>query len=376
MYEPDIQETRPGRYCDGLTPRYLACRLLLRGTVLAVILPGQPALVFDISNLVATAAYQRSRPLALRPLTSEKARILVEDKPLAEAIAALLAAAKADTEAVPHRGRKLELAGGIFAAFVILAWMFDAFLPQQLATMIPLKWRQFVGASKEQNFANLGKKCNSPSAAAAVVKILGTLSHGDAQMPAVEVHIYDLPFVNAFALPGGLIIMSQKLINEAARPEEVAGVLAHEIGHVIHADPEVHMIRDLTTQIFFDAFGSSRSGGTATMIEEFRQSRSAEESADAYARQLMLGAAIDPTGLRDMFNRLLKREGSIKGAMGSIFSTHPGTETRIEKIGPLPAGVKPRQVLSDADWLALRKACTKLRRPPPKASLRRRLLHR
>ena len=357
------QESKLGRYCDGLNPRYLPCNLTLRGHVVDVILPDQPLISFDLRNLTLAARYQSSRSLALRPQSGAKQRILVEDPKFAQAIVALLPDAKLNTASAGPRVGKLEMAVAVIAVCVGLAWVLDALLPQQLATMIPVKWRQFVGNAKELEFANIGKKCISPSAAAAMVNMLSALSHGDAQMPAVEVHIYDLPFVNAFALPGGLIIMSQKLIAEAARPEEVAGVLAHEIGHVIHADPEAHMIRDLTTQIFFDAFGSSSSGGTATMMEQFRQSRAAEESADAYARQLMLGAEIDPTGLRDMFSRLLKREGNSKSGlpvldgMGSIFSTHPGTETRIEKIGPLPDYIKPKQVLSNAEWQALGKAC-------------------
>ena len=95
---------------------------MLRGTILAVILPGQPALVYDLGGLVATVPYRRSRPLALRSLTSEKVRILVEDQPLAEAIAALLVATQTTAPAVPQQRRKLKLAGGIFAGLVLLVW--------------------------------------------------------------------------------------------------------------------------------------------------------------------------------------------------------------------------------------------------------------
>jgi predicted Zn-dependent protease len=95
------------------------------------------------------------------------------------------------------------------------------------------------------------------------------------------------------------------------------------------------------------------------VFEELRQSRSAEEAADAYARQVMVAAKIDPLGLKNFFGRMLKREpkpGTL-GQLGEMLSTHPGTEQRMEKIAPLPDGTLPRPVISDADWQALKKYC-------------------
>ena len=98
-------------------------------------------------------------------------------------------------------------------------------------------------------------------------------------------------------------------------------------------------------------------------MEQIRQSREAEEAADDDARQTMVAAGVDPIGLKDFFNRMLKHDrGGQSGIsaldqLGSMFSTHPVTETRIAKIAPLPDGEKPKQVLDDADWQALRKAC-------------------
>ncbi|MEO9168161.1 MAG: M48 family metalloprotease, partial [Aestuariivirga sp.] len=103
--------------------------------------------------------------------------------------------------------------------------------------------------------------------------------------------------------------------------------------------------------------------GTIAKMEQFRQSRSAEEAADAYARQIMVAAGVDPIGLKDFFSHMLTHEranlsdNSALTQFGSMFSTHPGTETRIAKITPLPDGEKPKQVLSQDDWQALRKSC-------------------
>lgn len=357
------QNSISGHYCDGLSARYVAVQLRLDGHMLHVVLPDQQPLLFSLSNLSLVAPYRRGKALALKANTaSDKMRIVVEDQKLAEAIAGLKPDFQLVSTRPERRGNRLKIAVALILIFASFAWLAQTALPQYLVLVVPNTWRQAAGASQEEDFAAFGKRCHGSAADAAMVAMLKVLAAGDADMPAVEVHIYDLSFVNAFALAGGRIIMSQKLIDEATRPDEVAGVLAHEIGHVVHADPETQLIRNFGLQVFFDALGSSKTAGTAGMMEQFRQSREAEENADAYARKLMAAAHVDPTGLKDMFSRLLKRENTNKVAVldawGSMFATHPGTESRITKIVPLPNGVQPKQVLNDADWQALRKGCS------------------
>ena len=62
-------------------------------------------------------------------------------------------------------------------------------------------------------------------------------------MPPLRVRVYDIPIKNAFALPGGHIVITRGLLREATDPEEVAGLLAHEVGHVARHHPEAQMIR-------------------------------------------------------------------------------------------------------------------------------------
>ena len=360
--EPDLNG-KPCQYCDGLSQQYQNAKALLHGEELELSLAHGAELSFALSQLSLATPYRHGKALSLRPLLADKVRILIEDSAQVEAIVSLRPDFKLVKKHSYSTGTKLNFILGLFGVVVAVAWSFESVLPHALATVAPLKWRVQGGVSEEMDFASLGHLCKNTSADDAMTKLLGVLATGDAEMPNVSVHIYDLNFVNAFALPGGRIIVSHKLIEQADRPEEVAGVLAHEIGHVVHADPETQMIRHFTLNLIYDAFGSSRSSGTIGMMEQFRQSRAAEEAADAYARQTMVAAGVDPIGLRDFFSRMLKRErGAQSGTgalaeLGSMFSTHPGTETRIAKIAPLPAGEKPKQVLDEADWQALRKSC-------------------
>jgi predicted Zn-dependent protease len=166
-------------------------------------------------------------------------------------------------------------------------------------------------------------------------------------------------------MPGDRIVITRELISRASRPEEVAGVLAHEIGHAANRHPEAQMVRIMGIQILINLITGGNSDAVTSMAgfaALLRYSRGAESEADAYANRIMIDAAIDPLGLRNFFRGLLKEEQSKGSAgpfevMGSLLSTHPDTEERMNRIQPLPDGIMPRPVLSDAQWQALRQIC-------------------
>jgi beta-barrel assembly-enhancing protease len=94
-----------------------------------------------------------------------------------------------------------------------------------------------------------------------------------------------------------------------------------------------------------------------------RSSRAAEAEADQFANEALIKAKIDPQGLRTFFEKIMKIEkehstdSAVLGEIGSIFSTHPGTEERIKEIKLLPVGVAAKPVLTDQEWQALKKIC-------------------
>lgn len=183
-------------------------------------------------------------------------------------------------------------------------------------------------------------------------------------LPKFTISVFDMPMINAFSLPGGRIVVTRKLIEAATAPDQVAGVIAHEIGHVAHRDPEAQLIRATSLQVLLALFtggaGDSTLASLAGTLAILRYSRSAERQADDYAITLMRAAAIDPMGLRRFFEQMKATEGKDPtGSLGkftSILATHPMTDERISGIEPLPPGVA-REVLPAADWTALRATC-------------------
>ena len=256
--------------------------------------------------------------------------------------------------------------GGLLAVFGI-GYFAMTFLPDKVAHILPDSWRNRVGKQMEEAMVSGAKVCHSPAGDAALSAMIGRMAEGTPDLPAIGVRVYDISILNAFAVSGGNIILTRELIAKADGPDEIAGVLAHEIGHVAHLHPEAQLVRLTGMQVLASVFTGSNGGDMTTnmafMATALRFTREAEAEADAYARETMVKAAIDPVGLKLFFKKILKIEGENKDSnaaisgLGNIFSTHPGTEDRMSKITPLPDGTVTRPSLDAAQWAALKDIC-------------------
>ncbi|HHH31089.1 MAG TPA: M48 family metallopeptidase [Polyangiaceae bacterium] len=169
--------------------------------------------------------------------------------------------------------------------------------------------------------------------------------------------------VNAFALPGGRIVVFTGLIEAADRPAQVAGVLAHEISHVTLR----HGVRNVAHRagmliavsiLLGDTSGwAELAGEMAVLAESGSYSRAQEAAADEEGVRMLLAAGLDPHGLSEFF-RLLQAQpgGELSGVMNWL-STHPDHASRIQHVEQLartlPAA--PPQPL-DVDWAAVQRA--------------------
>lgn len=159
-------------------------------------------------------------------------------------------------------------------------------------------------------------------------------------------HIIENDTINAFAMPGGHIVVHSALLKKAKRPE-IAGVLAHEIAHVTRRHSLRNMVSSLGTTAVFQAIFGDMSGivGSAATLLEQKYSRDFEREADETGFQYMLDAKLDPAGMIDFLRhsgrRGEKSGGSMTGAL-ELLSTHPATEDRMSHLHDLlkqvPAG--------------------------------------
>jgi Zn-dependent protease with chaperone function len=144
-----------------------------------------------------------------------------------------------------------------------------------------------------------------------------------------EVHIAQDDSPNAFALPGGVIVVHTGLIAATRRPEELAGVLAHEVQHVELRHSMRGLIKDMGLRGLW-AFvtgdiGSSMAGQAALELTSLRFSRDDEREADEHGFDALVAAGIDPSGMPAFFSTLAQSSG---GQVPAFLSTHPASEDR------------------------------------------------
>ena len=164
---------------------------------------------------------------------------------------------------------------------------------------------------------------------------------------------------NAFALPGGRVYLLSGLLAKSQTPDELAGVLSHELGHVARRDGLRRLIREGGTSFLIGLlFGDVTGSGAVLMAGRFvlgaAHSRAAEDGADAFAVNVMhrLGRPAAPMG------ELLQRiTGPEHDAVPSILRDHPLTPDRktMLEANDSPATAKP--LLDAAEWQALKRIC-------------------
>lgn len=153
-----------------------------------------------------------------------------------------------------------------------------------------------------------------------------------------EFHLLaDEQTVNAFALPGGQIFITAALYDKLTNENELAGVLAHEIGHVVarHGAQKVakHKLTQGLTSAAVVASGEYSAGQMTQMVGKLvnmRYGREDELESDALGVRFMIEAGYDPEALIAVMKILKAASGG--GRQPEFFSTHPNPENRIEKI--------------------------------------------
>ena len=185
--------------------------------------------------------------------------------------------------------------------------------------------------------------------------------------------------VNAFAIPGGFVYINRGLIERTDNLSELAGVLAHEIGHVEARHSAEMMERMQAAQVGVGVasilLGAPPSGlaGAAVDIGAniyfSRHSREAENEADAIAVRLLPAAGIDPAGLITFFKELIEERERTPSALEQWFSTHPLTEERIANVRGLIQALPPESLrnlsVTSQSYRTFKQRVASLPAPPP-----------
>ncbi len=307
--------------------------------------------------------------LRLRRLGSDE-RLSVDD---AEALAAIRAACP-DLAKGEGGGRALWrpvlLWGGAAVAVVSLFfWLVLPTLAGLIAEAIPSDLEHRFGARLVPGIADaVGRQTGGGTA------ICGD-SDGDARLRALidrvrpppadeivplRVWVVRSPLVNAVALPGGHIVVFSGLLGFAESGDELAGVLAHEIGHVMLRHPTRIAIERATVSAFFGLFfgdvaGGTVLGGVGTLLLGNAYSRDMERAADELGADILSRNGLDPRALAHFFGRLGAQYKDQERLL-AFFSTHPPSDERAAAIDAPPAEIRP---IDPEAWRSVRRMCGK-----------------
>lgn len=234
---------------------------------------------------------------------------------------------------------------------IFLLTSMDSFT-KPLAQQVPASWEMEMGKSVFGQYRVNQRLLETESSAAQLKILVDPLINAlETDRYTFNIYIDNSSEVNAFALPGGYVVINAGLILEAKNASEVLGVLAHEVAHVT----EQHGLRNImgTAGIYLIIQGvlGDVSGLLATVADAAplllnqSYSRSFETEADEKGLQLLNRANIDPQGLVTFFETIMAKEKEkmedmvedentreMVGDALSFLSTHPATDERIENI--------------------------------------------
>jgi len=280
-------------------------------------------------------------------------------------------------DAAPHlfnsRAFGIESPGavaGLTAAAWSLAAVFLLGVPLAagpIAAEVPPRYREQIADISWSQVSAFTEYCDDSDEAARILNDMAyrMMEASDVAMrDEIWITIVDARFPNAFALPDNSIVVTDDLIALAEHPDELTGVIAHEIAHIEHNHVMKGIIRSVGAGIFFDiVFGGAGAGQMVAIasvnLASLRYSRGDETDADLRGLDYLDAGGIDAGGLARLFERFqdeAEEEAPGASTIPTMLSSHPATDARAAA-----ARARSRQGLapsiSPADWQIVRAAC-------------------
>ncbi|MEM8799403.1 MAG: M48 family metallopeptidase [Pseudomonadota bacterium] len=217
---------------------------------------------------------------------------------------------------------------GLFALVVSVALNFSAVV----VPLIPDGVARAIGDQFQSAFVSSKDVCTEEQGNQALQRLTDKLTPQDGLRFAPNVVVADMGIVNAFALPAGHVVISKQLIDAADSPDEVAGVLAHEIGHTRYRHSMHALVDALGVFALLGALGGDF-GGLSELAVVLRRSRAAEREADAFALESLDAANISPEGFAAFFRRIDLENFSLLQESGENPDDKGGVETDDDEAG-------------------------------------------
>lgn len=241
-----------------------------------------------------------------------------------------------------------------------LAPLLPAVLERKLGDAVNMQVRGILDTRSAGAAFECGTADSEKPGRAALDKLVHRLEATAALPAPLRSFVVRRPEANAIALPGGQVYVFRGLIEKADNADEIAGVIAHEIGHVAHRDGTKAVLQAGGLSFLFGMLLGDFVGGGAVVIAaktvlQSSYTREAEAAADAYGAELMNKANGNARALATMLGKI---GGATEPGM-KILLDHPETNARIAAISKI-AGARPTSpFLNAGEWAALKRICAR-----------------
>lgn len=353
---PSPEERHPAVYYDGVSSRR-------RPVVLRL---GAELEIMDGDAVLASWRYDDvrrvdgARGLRLRSAAATgQARLEIEDETARRRVGELCPAL--DRDGGDQAWRIVGWSIAAVASIVLMTLYGIPLMADRLAMIVPAPAEQRLGEAVDRQVRALmgGQLCTGPEGQRAFTKMVEALKQAGGGRAVLQARVLSSPIPNAVALPGGRVYLFEGLLRRARDPDEIAGVIAHEIGHAEHRDGLRGVIRTGGTSFLFGLLFGDISGSGAVIFASrtllnASHSREAETAADDFAIRAMTRLGRSPAALGEFLVRIT---GS--GGRTTLLDSHPVSSERLERMKQAAPAETGPPILTEPEWQALQRVCSR-----------------
>jgi predicted Zn-dependent protease len=351
----------PGFYYDGHTADRQAVTVAFEPDGIRLRLADGSSPLWLIESVRQTQGSFSSEMTRLEFGSDPVRAVLVEQPGFARALRA--AFPRNRTLRDPHaRARLVMISSAIAASAVALYFWGAPMLAVWLAPRVPSSWEVTLGERVVDRMAPPSRRCGDSASVGQLRSVLDRLIVAGPKVPYdFRLFVVRDTTINAFAAPGGFVVVHSGLISAARSPEEFAGVLAHEVQHVMQQHSTRAMIREAPLRLAISSItggtGLETAAGLAGSLGALRYRRADETEADREGLKLLQSAGVDARGMVS-FMRTLETKGQNAPRFVTYLSSHPHSSQRVIELEALIGQQEATQpLLAASDWQRLRHLC-------------------
>jgi Zn-dependent protease with chaperone function len=358
-----------GHYYDGRSAGRRRVAITIMRAGLSVAVEGGATLWWPYEEVRQTQGATPGEPVRLERGGELPEALVVRDPQFLAALQAIAPEVRSRFGGPRRRSARVALVlgaavGALATGAILYLWVLPV-VAEAVAARIPVSWEEEIGrAAVERGGLGAMRRCDEPAGVKALDRLVATLT--SASPPSgyrYRVRVVGHETVNALAAPGGYIVVFNGLLKKTDTPDELAGVLAHEIQHVVQRHGTKMLFRELAAAALVaaatgDATQLATVLGAARVLGQLHFSRQFEESADREGMRMVQAARIDPNGMVRFMKRMDEKDEKMPETL-EYLSSHPLTASRVEHLRRLAdeARYTPIALLPDDEWRALKAIC-------------------